>query len=158
MVIHFSILAPLTACGLFVAAAVSDLKAFRIPNTVVVGILAVFAAGALLGPLEAGLEGLAAGLVVFICGIVVFRCGWCGAGDVKLLAVAALWSGFAGLAALMMATAVAGTVLSLALMTPLRRLLPAGPDLGVGLLRRPVPYGVAICAGAMAVLVPKVWG
>jgi prepilin peptidase CpaA len=152
LVAQLSLLA--AAAALLVAAA-SDLRRFLIPDTcsvVLLGAFAVYAAsGATQGawPLH-----LAVGALVFLAGTGLFAAGLFGGGDVKLFAAAALWAGFADLAVLMLVMTLVGGVLAGAVAVRclvLRRLAPAGGQ-PAGLRGQPLPYGVAIAAGGLAVL------
>jgi prepilin peptidase CpaA len=140
-----------TAAVLFLWAAASDARRFLIPNVISVALAGVFVAYALAHP--AGLPWLGhltAGAVVFLAGAALFLAGLAGGGDVKLLAVAALWAGPDGIALLLLAMAMAGGVLGLVMLlvrelrAPLALPSPAGP------VR--VPYGVAIATGGWCVL------
>jgi prepilin peptidase CpaA len=92
-------------------------------------------------------------------GIGMFAFRWIGGGDAKLMAAAALWLGAPGLAPLLIWTTLAGGVLTVMLITVRRHgaifVGDAGPqaDHWVGRLmdrNGDVPYGVAICVGALA--------
>ena len=79
-----------------------------------------------------------------------------GGGDVKLLAATGLWLGPAATPALLLLTALAGGVVTLALITC--RALGAGRLAGgrIAALRDPmdrVPYGIAIAAAATAIAI-----
>jgi prepilin peptidase CpaA len=129
-----------------IAAAISDLRSFRIPNIfpavlillfVVVHGIAGFAA-----PLwENGLHFL----VALAVGMGLFSRGWIGGGDAKLYAAAALWFSWTGAIALVFMTTMAGLLLTLtfiaARMLGLRKNTPKED--------RRIPYGVAIAAGAI---------
>jgi prepilin peptidase CpaA len=87
----------------------------------------------------------------------MFTFGWIGGGDAKLFAASALWLGAPGLVPFLFWTAMAGGVLSIVLMVARRGRTAGGPDVErwlPQLLRPggPVPYGLAICAGALAAL------
>jgi prepilin peptidase CpaA len=84
-----------------------------------------------------------------------------GGGDVKLLAVAALWAGPAAVPSLLLLTELLGGVLALLFLSPLaRRLtvswgtgaLPPGAELPSG-KGAPIPYGVAIAMAALIVTI-----
>jgi prepilin peptidase CpaA len=147
----------LAAVALFAAAAVTDGRVRRIPNPLPLGlallglarIAAGLAAGA--GVVAAALD-LAAAAAVFLAGAFAFRFRLLGGGDVKLLAAGALWLGAAALGPFLLATALAGGALALALLV-------------VRLLRRPdadgiaasLPYGIAIAAGGILVSAGAAW-
>jgi len=142
--------------GLMVAAAFSDAVRFTIPNWLCGVIAAGFplvAVAAGLGWADTGLHVLA-GFVALVFGFALFAPGWIGGGDAKLIAAAALWMGWTDLAAFAFHTALAGGVLVL-LLIGIRRMVPVF-DLPAGRVARtaiaegaPVPYGIAIAAGAL---------
>jgi prepilin peptidase CpaA len=132
-------------------AALHDVRFYLIPNRFCAAIaasFALFAAGGLPGA-EIG-AALAAGIGLFAAGAILFARGWLGGGDVKLLAAVSLWAPPARFAEFMLATSLAGALLALLLMTPLRLCLPrpAGSE-SEPTLRQPVPFGVAIAAGGL---------
>lgn len=147
--------------GLFaacvVAAGVCDLRSLRIPNRVVAAMLALYLPHAA-SALTPGLAGQAAALagLVFVGGIGLFAAGLVGGGDVKLLAAVTLWAGPAQAPLLILVTALAGAVLATLLMLPVlgRALVPlrAGWPIAPASGRAVMPYGVAIAAGALAVV------
>ncbi|WP_296762310.1 prepilin peptidase [Sediminimonas sp.] len=142
--------------GQFFAAA-SDAVRMRIPNALILYLLAGYAATSALSP--PGWADLAASVAVAIAilaaGAILFARGWMGGGDVKLLAVTGLWFGPAATPALLLLTALAGGVLTLALVAC--RAVGAHRIAGgrIAALRDPVervPYGIAIAAAAVAVV------
>lgn len=148
--------------GLFLAAAAVDVWRFRIPNAVVLALAGLFAATSLALPLGTDWPGhLGAAGLVFAIGIGAWRLGVLGAGDVKLLAVSALWAGWAGLPALVLWVTLAGAGMALALLFVRRAVVAAAlyaPQVvSVGrmprllLMGEGVPYGVAISVGAVGV-------
>ena len=144
---------------LALVAAVKDLTSYTIPNWISLALLAAFVPAAAIGwaagapaPELAACVGV--GAAALLAGIVMFTFGWIGGGDAKLLAACALWLGWSALAPFLLWTAVAGGLLSIGLMIARRR--PAGgpeAETWAGRLMTrgaPVPYGVAIAAGALA--------
>jgi len=81
----------------------------------------------------------------------LFSRGWFGGGDAKLLAAIALWFDFTGGAAFFLYVSLGGALLALTFML-LRRLLPPSlaekHDIRALKARGPIPYGIAISAGA----------
>lgn len=142
--------------GLMVTAGLSDAVRFTIPNWLcgaIAGLFPLMVLAAGLGWTGAGLH-LAAGLVALVAGFALFAPGWIGGGDAKLIAVAALWMGWHDLLAFILCTALAGGVL-VVLLIAARRMAPA-VRLPAGWVARtafaegaPVPYGIAIAAGAL---------
>jgi len=134
-------------------AAASDVRRYLIPNRISVIIATAYGVAAFGTPFGAWLAGLATGLLVLAVGALLFWRGWTGGGDVKLAAVIALWAGPAHISDFALVTSVAGAVLALAMLTPLRRLMPQpaeGPAEG---LRQPMPFGVPLAAGGLWVAV-----
>jgi prepilin peptidase CpaA len=126
------------------------------PLALVVGFpIAAFALGLPLG--AAGLHA-ALGAAGLAAGMAMFAPGWIGGGDAKLLAAAALWLGWPAAVTFLLATAVAGGALALALIglrsNAARAVMPAGPAWLLRLAEpgEGAPYGVAIAIGALAAL------
>jgi len=138
--------------GLLTAAAVIDLRRFIIPNSLVVALLGLWpvwfaVTGA--GPVAYTLIGA---LLVFALGIVCYWRGYMGGGDVKLIAVLALWAGPGGLFPLILYISVAGGVLSICWMSPIRPRLAPVMGWAEGLRDNThIPYGVAIAAGGLSI-------
>ena len=152
---------------LLAAACAADVRARRIPNTLVAslalaGLLysAVAASSPARGVLG-GLAGLGLGLALWLP---FYALRWLGAGDVKLFAAAAAWLGPVRSIDAAFVAAIAGGVLavgwmlwnyglsgstvtaSLAVSSP-RRFMSRPVDIRS---RRAVPYGVALAIGALA--------
>ncbi len=144
--------------GFLALAAFRDVADLRIPNRLT-------AAMAVTGPLALWLLGAGAGAVpgAILTGAVVlglgwamFELGWLGGGDAKLAAAAALWLGGGGTLVFVLATAVFGSILAVALLVLSR--WDAARSLVGGRWRErlqaetvAVPYAVAMApAGAVA--------
>ena len=145
------------------AAAFEDFRRFAIPNPLPVLLCAAWPLYFAAAPsLQGALGALGCALAVFLAGAALFARGWIGGGDVKLLSAAALWAGAGGTPALLMLTGLLGGVLALFLLMPFgnriaaaaRRLLrrPAHRDERGFAVAVPVPYGVAIAAAALIVV------
>jgi prepilin peptidase CpaA len=139
-------------------ASVSDALRMRIPNALILYLLAGFVITvAVSQPGWVDLVAhLAVGLALLGGGVVLFARGWMGGGDVKLLAVTGLWLGPAAMPALLLLTALAGGLLTLVMIVA--RALGAHRLAGgrIAALRDPmdrVPYGIAIAAAAIAVVI-----
>jgi prepilin peptidase CpaA len=129
-----------------IAAAISDLRSFRIPNIFPAVLILLFV-------VVHGIAGFAAPLwenalhflLALAVGMGLFSRGWIGGGDAKLYAAAALWFSWTGAIALVFMTTMAGLLLTLtfiaARMLGLRKNTPKED--------RRIPYGVAIAAGAI---------
>lgn len=157
---------PLAAfAGLLAYAALSDLLTYTIPNRVSVALIAafaVFAPLAGLGLTEIALH-VAAGAAVLLGGFAMFALRWIGGGDAKLAAAIGLWLGFADVGPFLLVAAVAGGVLTIAILA--LRALPLPIVVGDWLWlerlqdkRSGIPYGIALAAGAL-ILLPQtaVW-
>ncbi|MGD9536194.1 MAG: prepilin peptidase [Alphaproteobacteria bacterium] len=153
--------APLiAAAALLVYAAASDARRYLIPNWVSVALVLLFAPYALLSPAPADWQG---GLIVagiaFAVGLGLFSLRLVGGGDVKLIAACALWAGFGLVLPFLVITSLAGGALALGLMlartlVAKRRGVPASAAEGgvIPVMRQRVPYGLAIAAGGIFIL------
>ena len=136
-----------------------DVRSFTIPNWVPGALIVgwVLAAPFLgLSWMDAGLSFLT-GFGVLALGIALWAPGWVGGGDVKLLAAGALWFGWPdGLAFLLIAVAAGGVLaVILVVLRQMVNMLPISSDvLGSTALAQgaPVPYAIAIAAGALILL------
>ena len=146
--------------GALIWAALSDLRYYLIPNRIPLAVAAAYGAIAGFLPLTFVAGGVLTGLAVLAVGTLIFARGWMGGGDVKLLAAVALWAGPTYLPLFAFVTALAGAVLAAVMLSPARRYLPAasvdaltltgaggGPG---GAVRQPMPFGVAISVGGLA--------
>jgi prepilin peptidase CpaA len=142
---------------LVVVAALTDVTSMTIPNWVSGALLlaffpAAFATGLALSDVGAHVGVFVAALAL---AILMFALRWIGGGDAKLMAAVCLWLGLGGVPAFLLWTALAGGVFALSLVLA-RQWLPGAFANGprwVGRLLEPkgdIPYGVAICVGALA--------
>jgi prepilin peptidase CpaA len=136
-----------------------DLASYTIPNLLSLAIVVLFAvfATATAMPLAVLGNHLAAFLVALAAGFSLFAARFIGGGDAKLFAATALWFGFVDLAPYALAAALIGGGLTLVLLGARRLPLPAalasqGWILRLHDARSGIPYGVALAAGALAVL------
>lgn len=139
--------------ALIVLAALQDLVQLRISNLLSVLIVLCFLGWLIVaGPHWSLWQNGVAFTVAFALGLMLFSRGLLGGGDVKLLAALALWFDLKGALLFVTLMALSGGVLALLLMA-IRRMLPEGMtgEDGWALLRRrgPIPYGLAITAGAL---------
>lgn len=146
---------PVLCIGLFVAlllkAAYGDYRSYIIPNRLNLAIAALFVPFALVAPAVDPLWSVAVGAAVLGAGIVAFGLGWFGGGDVKLLAAVSLWAGPDHLPLLLVATALAGGLVAVAVLCrPLMQRFTAAGAAAVP-ATRDVPYGIAISIGGIAV-------
>lgn len=128
-------------------AAVGDWRSRTIPNWLngTIALLAIpfwWSIGLSLWPGVALQIGLA--LAIFALFAVAFRFGAMGGGDVKMAAALALWLPFAEFVNLLMIMALAGGVLTVAMMIAHRMAKAAGQP--------QIPYGIAIAFGGFWVL------
>ena len=143
----------------------SDAARFEIPNAVPLTLAAAFPLHGLL----AGFGGaelawhLAAGFGALAVGAALFFCRALGGGDAKLIAAAALWIGPAGLPRFLVAMALIGGALALALL--LYRALPEpawARDGGwlrrLHARRREAPYALAIGGAGLLWFVGSAFG
>jgi prepilin peptidase CpaA len=101
--------------ALLALAALTDLRARRIPNRLTIGIAALYPVYVLISPTPvAWLGALGAAAAVFMLGILLFARQLIGGGDVKLIAAVTLWAGVDQLALFGMVTCLAGGALALA--------------------------------------------
>ena len=117
-------------------AAVEDLRRQRIPDPVVLAVAATFVLVAILeGDREIAWH-LACGGGILVIGLALAWAGWLGAGDAKLMAAVACWTGFGGLVAFLCATAISGALIALALVLAGRRhrAMPFAPAIAIGTL------------------------
>ncbi len=144
--------------ALAIVAALKDITSFTIPNWISVALAVSFPPIALLCGVSLADGGMALGIGVggLFLGVAMFAAGWIGGGDAKLLSVCALWLGFPAVIPFLLVTALCGGGLALSLLALrsiwLRPLAAHGPA-WVGRLATPgaaAPYGLAICAGALA--------
>jgi prepilin peptidase CpaA len=157
------------AMGAFITAAYVDVRRRRIPNALSymigsLGLLRILLAG---DPMTAGWT-LAAAAGVLVVGFMFFWGGTFGGGDAKLLTGAVLLIGYRDLFGFIFLMSLFGAVLALALLIGdrliprlrrVRRQAPV-PDASAAAARRDawptVPYGVAISAAGMIILVLQV--
>lgn len=141
------------ALACLLAAAVSDIARFEIPDGLSIALLATAVAYGFATPGFGWLSHLAAPLVMFGVGLFIFSRGWMGGGDIKLLVALAAWTGLGGLPLQLASVAIAGGGLSLVLILARGGMAHAGrapaelprvfhPD-------APLPYAVAIAAGTL---------
>jgi prepilin peptidase CpaA len=147
----------LIGIALFIVAACSDVKSFRIPNKLVaaVALLAVTRL-IVIGDPNIALYTVGASVALLVAGFVLFWQGFIGGGDAKLITATALLVGYNDLLSFLLVMGICGAVISLTA-SVVHKYLPlyAGPRLAVFLpkARLAVPYGVAIAtAGTVTLL------
>ena len=144
--------------AIMVAAAVTDLISYRIPNGLVIALFALFVVVAAVNWSEVPwLSHVAAAAIIFGACVLLYAVRQMGAGDVKLLAVVALWSGLFPLPRLLVFVSFCGligmlVIFALRMIVP--RLLPNGASGKRALPRvltkgQGLPYAIAIGPGAI---------
>lgn len=140
------------------AAAASDALWLRLPNALILYLLAGYAVTTAMSP-PGWIEFAASAAVaaaILATGAALFAGGVMGGGDVKLLAVTALWLGPAETPALLLLSALAGGVLTLGLVTCRAVGVPRIVGVHIAALRHPmdrVPYAIAIAVAAVAIVI-----
>lgn len=145
---------------LVVWAAVTDVSSLKIPNWIPIALILVFAIYLFAGRNSIPvLQHVAVAVGTLAFGFAIFAGGYMGAGDVKLMTAVSLWAGPAKILPFLFFTALAGAALALVIVTATFYLRwdgsGAAPTAASRLFprwmrRRVTPYGVAICAGALA--------
>lgn len=144
--------------GLLLMAAASDVISYKIPNKVILAILAVYPVHVLVSPVPVDwLLGLATFAIALALGFALFATGKFGAGDAKLLAAVMLWAGPKLALPTLLICAILGGIVALAMLTPLR-LVVASALSSVGrqaaseaVLTKEIPYGVPIALSGLVV-------
>ncbi|MBL8703336.1 MAG: prepilin peptidase [Rhodospirillales bacterium] len=155
LVAHLLTLA--TMMGLVLAAAIGDIKTYRIPNAVSFALLALYPFFALTAPYPvAPLESLGVMAATLALGFALFSMRLAGGGDVKLLTALTLYAGPALVMDLVLVIAVAGGAIAIVMLSERTRFVLASAFDQVGsrtlrdaFLADVIPYGVAIAAGAV---------
>jgi prepilin peptidase CpaA len=163
---------------LLILAALTDLRERRIPNWLTAGTAALYPVYLLLSPAPvAWPSALGLALLVALVGLLLFARNLIGGGDVKLITALCLWAGLDHLALFALVTTLTGGIMSLAALwfmrwSPLLQAHLAGLGLATAEARpaaaaasdetsagpaqpAPVtlPYGIAVAAGGVAVVI-----
>ena len=139
--------------ALCIYAALIDIETLTIPNWLNGWLAFLFIPAAIVAAPGWGVAGehLIIGAIAFTGSVALFFLGVYGGGDAKFIPAVMLWLGPAGAMPFLVATAIAGGILTIVIVA-LRTLMPAGVSPGFGVAtfedRKGVPYGVAIAAGA----------
>lgn len=139
--------------ALLVVAALQDMWKLRISNAIPGAILGLYLGWLVFVGLPADIwQNAALFTLVLSVGTLLFARDWLGGGDVKLLAAISLWFDLAGGMALLAYVTIGGGIVALVLIL-LRGALPVRLREATGWaalrIRGPIPYGVAIAAGAI---------
>jgi len=146
---------------LLVAGAIRDLRTMQISDGFSIGIAILFSVWAVIGIGSGDISmtefamAIACGTAVSSLGLAAFAFGALGGGDVKMMAAVSLLAGPSLVGGFLATTAIAGGVLGLASLAgaPIGRAALPGADLLKRHLVREVPYGPAIAAGGLWVVV-----
>lgn len=162
MILFLVVFGMLVTIGFLVAAAISDFRSMTIPNIYAGGILLAFIPAFLADAFTGhGMEffygwqsHLIAALAVFAISFLLFSLRVIGAGDSKLATAVALWVGLSGMTAFLFYMAIAGAVLAIATKFMNGKQIAASPKEASWIAqsqagRLGVPYGIAICFGAI---------
>jgi prepilin peptidase CpaA len=138
----------LTGIALFIVAAYSDVKTFRIPNVLVAAVASL----GVTRPIVNGdpsvafyVVGASAGLL--IVGFLLFWQGIIGGGDAKLVPASALLVGYHDLTGFLASMAIVGAVIALVVLVTqwsTQSVVATSPDQPPPKAKLYVPYGVAI--------------
>ncbi|HKT16645.1 MAG TPA: prepilin peptidase [Stellaceae bacterium] len=137
-------------------AACSDAVEFEIPNSVSLGIAALYPLYVLAAPNPVQwIWGVAVACATLALGFALFAKGYFGGGDIKMVSAAALWAGPKLILPMLFVISIAGGALALLFLAfhwMQRRRATAGVDAsltaGAYAARARLPYGVAIAIGA----------
>jgi len=133
---------------LLLAGAAQDVRSLRISNPISVAVLAVAVIALTLAPGPAWWEHPVSFAATLAVGMFLYSLKWLGGGDAKLMAAAAMAFELGGLLRFVPSVLILGGLV--ALLTILGRLVFGGrKPLSE---RKGIPYGVAIAAGALAVV------
>jgi prepilin peptidase CpaA len=143
--------------GIFAVVAYRDIRTRRIPNEMIVAILALAAFRiAIEGDPRAGLYTLTAAAALFVATFLLFWRGLLGGGDVKLIGATALLIGYHNFFEFLFVMSVSGALIAVAVLARdrlgLRRATTPGLEEQEAQARLTVPYGVAIAAAGIVVL------
>ena len=145
---------------LMVLVMVLDIRHYLIPNTLNLALAALYALAAYFLGLPYGMA-LATAAIALFFGLGIFTFGLMGGGDVKLLVVLLLWTGWTATSAqfLMLTAAFGGILVVVVLLARAVTYAVVRPQSDRNLPRiltrkQPVPYGVAI-AGAFLFLLQQ---
>jgi prepilin peptidase CpaA len=149
----------MTLLGLCLWAAVSDYKAYRIPNIISLLMIGLYPIAVLTSPFHIEWYlGIFTCISVLVVGFFLYAAKLFGAGDVKMMAALSLWAGPYLMMPFLVATAVAGGALVI-LIVMRETLKNTQKEIGwiervkmSAISRVAVPYGVAIAIGAGVII------
>jgi prepilin peptidase CpaA len=154
-------IASAVAVAALIIGAASDMASRRIPNGVPAAVALSSVALLLMLPTGEALSSVALAAALFGLGAGAFAARLVGGGDVKLLAATCLWAGTLLFSLLIVIMALASVTIALLMLLFERRPAVPGGDRLVG-LKAPLPFGVAIAAGGVIVIMLRAdllpWG
>jgi prepilin peptidase CpaA len=136
--------------ALFIIAAYSDVKTFRISNVLVAAVALLGVTRLIVnGDPSVALYTVGASVIVLAIGFVLFWRGFVGGGDAKLLTASALLIGYHDLFSFLVFMSICGALISLVALAsewslPRRSTVVTSPDQPQPKAKLYVPYGVAI--------------
>ena len=144
-------------CLVLVIAATSDIRRRRIPNWTILAMAILFGLWCWVEPSVSLASSVGAALVAFLISCALYYFGIVGAGDSKLVTVTALFAGLAHLLQFLFYMSLAGGLIVLCMLAiQPTKFLVILQTRGRGGLGMTVPYGVAIAAaGVLLLLVPQ---
>jgi len=156
--------------ALFIVAAINDVREFKIPNWISIGMILLFFVRAFVEPIEPqdALWDLSFAFIVLLLGFALYSLKWFGAGDVKLLSAGALWIGiwndtgasYGGGLLFVLTTMLLGGALAALLLTLVwvRDHVPINGRvvMWIDSVRTYMPYGVAISGAGIYVLMLEI--
>lgn len=133
-----------------VRAAVTDVRTFRIPNSLPLALIVFYPTHVMTAPMPIDWTfSLLIGCALLVATGLLFAFDMMGGGDVKLLSATAVWAGPEYIALFIVTTAIIGGVVSAARMLWVV-LARAGMEFSAVPLAR-IPYGIAISGGGLLV-------
>jgi prepilin peptidase CpaA len=133
----------LAGIALFIVAAYSDVKSFRIPNLLVATVALLGVARLIaIGDPNIALHTVGASFALLAVGFSLFLLGYIGGGDAKLITAAALLVGYNDLFSFLFFMSLCGAVISIAALVIRRK----------AKVKVYVPYGVAIASAGSVIL------
>ncbi len=146
--------------GLLALAAIYDVTEYRISNRINFAIAALYPAHVMAATVPVDwVGGLVVAAIMFVLGVFLFLARTMGGGDVKLIAVVALWAGPALVAEYVLVMAITGGAMAIVLSSPLRHGLAlafekfGNEESRDAVLDKVLPYGLAIAAGGLVVAI-----
>jgi prepilin peptidase CpaA len=141
-------------CVTLAIAALSDLRTRRIPNWTILAIALLFLGWIFVGPGVSVVSSLEAALIMFAISVALYAFRVIGAGDSKLVTMVGLFTGLIQLPLFLMVMSLCGGALAaISLISRPTRALAMFHARGKGDFGRGVPYGVAIAAAGILVVI-----